>query len=767
MRLSIIKILVVCALVIPTIASAQSVVFPSKGGTGSTTLSGILKGNGTGAVKTAVVGTDYVTGSGSSGNCVKWGANNLLADQGAACGSGGGGSGGGTWSTTTSTVSGTLINYPNNDTDVVTIGSSATTSAEAYFDPNTNTYKLGTFTGPLQALSGIVSASSTLSIFYGGTGATTIGASSTVGLSNGSKIVYYFLSPANFITANISQWTNDSGYLTSLSGAASSTLLSDKNNFSSLNKFTNSSTTIGSIDTLCLTGDLPCRTTWPTGGGSGTVSTSTNETAGQLPYWTTNSGTPAKLGQVATTTVSCSGAAACTQFVAIGGSPVTITGTDTTASSTLLGDNNTFTGKDTFSKASTTQLTLLGQLYDIANLAGTAGQVLMASGGTNAPRWTSTTTFSTGVTYLNGAVTCDTASASVFGCLTAAKFSKFDSATTTAGTGLTFTLSSNTFNVNTSQSISTLSNLTTNGFVTTSGGTGALSVTTLPIGVASGGTGWAAIAAGSIPYGNGASALSTTTAGTSGFILGLNGTTPTWLATTTFSTGLTYLNGNVTADLGTSVDLASEVTGTLPIARGGTNSTAISSRNLVWFDGTAILATSSTLTVGNLIGTTTATSTFLGSIEVATTSATALSIKDQYGSTVLNVNTSSTTGPILDVQSTTSNSGSPFHLFQVDQYGHLTASSTGAVPTLSCTPTNNGSVGANANDVAGEITTGTLSTSCTVTFGSIYTVTPEVLVTGNSTSATAAVTSKSTTAFTVSLSTGLTGDTISYFVIQP
>jgi hypothetical protein len=49
-------------------------------------------------------------------------------------------------------------------------------------------------------------------------------------------------------------------------------------------------------------------------------------------------------------------------------------------------------------------------------------------------------------------------------------------ATTTAGTGLTYT--GNAFNVNTSQNIATLSNLTSNGFVKTSGGTGALSIDT-------------------------------------------------------------------------------------------------------------------------------------------------------------------------------------------------------------------------------------------------------------------------------------------------
>lgn len=59
------------------------------------------------------------------------------------------------------------------------------------------------------------------------------------------------------------------------------------------------------------------------GGGSGTVGTSTVPTVGNLSYWTSN-GFPSLLGTVATTTVSCSGSSSCTPFVAIGGSPITI-----------------------------------------------------------------------------------------------------------------------------------------------------------------------------------------------------------------------------------------------------------------------------------------------------------------------------------------------------------------------------------------------------------------------------------------------------------
>lgn len=78
-----------------SIASANGFAGSSSGGstpalTLSTTITGILKGNGT-AISTATLGTDYVNGSGTSGHCVQWGASNALADAGSACGSGGSG----------------------------------------------------------------------------------------------------------------------------------------------------------------------------------------------------------------------------------------------------------------------------------------------------------------------------------------------------------------------------------------------------------------------------------------------------------------------------------------------------------------------------------------------------------------------------------------------------------------------------------------------------------------------------------------------------
>lgn len=53
---------------------------------------------------------------------------------------GGGGSGGGTWATTTSQVANQNINYPLESTDIVVVGSTASTTAKYRFDPNTSTF---------------------------------------------------------------------------------------------------------------------------------------------------------------------------------------------------------------------------------------------------------------------------------------------------------------------------------------------------------------------------------------------------------------------------------------------------------------------------------------------------------------------------------------------------------------------------------------------------------------------------------------------------
>ena len=161
----------------------------------------------------------------------------------------------------------------------------------------------------------------------------------------------------------------------------------------------------------------------------------------------------------------------------------------------------------------------------------------------------------------------------------------------TDGTGLTW--SSNTLNVDTSQNIATLSNLTSNGFVKTGGGVGTLSVDTTSylsgtVGVANGGTGQTSFGQGWLN-----SDGTTLTSSTSPTVAYLTATSTT--ATSTFprlsittgisilgeyfenfttyvrslftaGTGINISAGSISTTLGTSVDLASEVTGNLPVA---------------------------------------------------------------------------------------------------------------------------------------------------------------------------------------------------------
>lgn len=296
------------------------------------------------------------------------------------------------------------------------------------------------------------------------------------------------------------------------------------------------------------------------GGSAATVATSTHETAGNLAYWTTTSGTPAKLGKVATTTLSGSGAISVTAgAVVIGGSAISVScATCNTSNATVssISTNNGLTGgtittTGTIGLANIAAGTVLGN-----NSAGTtfpsavatstffgtptAGKILSFQNG----KWqgVATTTFASPLSYsaATNQVSCSTcltanqsitlsgdvsgtgstaitttigankvtvgmlatlaansllgnktgatgnvtavATSTLFGTPTPGKVLAYlagkwqAAATTTAGTGLTY--SGGAFNVNTSQSISTLSNLTSNGLIKTSGGTGALSIAT-------------------------------------------------------------------------------------------------------------------------------------------------------------------------------------------------------------------------------------------------------------------------------------------------
>lgn len=263
----------------------------------------------------------------------------------------------------------------------------------------------------------------------------------------------------------------------------------------------------GGTYTLTATSSLGITGTGGGGSGVGTVATSSLETKGGLPYWTTTSGYPATLGSVATTTVSCSGSTSCTDFTVIGSSPVTISSTGGGAGDVVNATGtpgqiaafsaiNTLTSTSTanFSSidaTSTTRASLFETLsigngtsstFAIANAlngllktdgsgsvrvatagtdyqaalgAGTKGQIL-AYLGAGVPTWTATTTFNAPLSYSAGAVSCTNASSGVTGCLTGTDWDTFNGKESALTFGTLLTRSGNTISGSTSPSFKDL-----------------------------------------------------------------------------------------------------------------------------------------------------------------------------------------------------------------------------------------------------------------------------------------------------------------------
>lgn len=115
--------------------------------------------------------------------------------------------------------------------------------------------------------------------------------------------------------------------------------------FGGVSTTTASCTGTASCTTFTVIGNSPITINATAGAGSGNVSTSTNEIAGRLAYWTSNSATPALLGQVATGTVAAGTGISVTAGQAIIGSGLTITNTGVTSiSATAPLVNNLSTG---------------------------------------------------------------------------------------------------------------------------------------------------------------------------------------------------------------------------------------------------------------------------------------------------------------------------------------------------------------------------------------------------------------------------------------
>lgn len=163
------------------------------------------------------------------------------------------------------------------------------------------------------------------------------------------------------------------------SSSPSGILYGDNNSTNSLKTVAIGSNLTFSGGTLSATG----------GSGSGNVATSTAETSGYIPYWTSTGATPATLGSHSGLQYNSS----LSRLTATNASTTSFTATNATTSNLAITDLT----------SGGLAVNALGKVYKAAS-----------------------TTFSNGLTYSGGGTTCDTASVSVFGCLTAANWQTFN-----------------------------------------------------------------------------------------------------------------------------------------------------------------------------------------------------------------------------------------------------------------------------------------------------------------------------------------------------
>lgn len=299
--------------------------------------------------------------------------------------------------------------------------------------------------------------------------------------------------------------------------------------------------------------------------GFGGLSTTTNLTQGFLPYVTGVN----TFGQVATTTASCAGTVSCTPFTVIGASPITLTGSGGGGggSGTVGTSTNETPGALAYWTSNSATPALLGKVSTTTTgysgpftITGTLGALV---GGSNSTiNWTGLATTSQPA---SSNILTSNGGAGVYGTATSS---------IGAGTGLTFSGTAGaqvggtngTYSVNTTQNITTLSNLSS-GTVNSSSGvlynTGTSTPTvTAPITY----SGTLGQFIGGV---SGTFACTSASAGVTGCLTGTDFNTftakqnslgtPTpgfvaafvngaWsgVATTTFSSGLAYAAGNVT-----------------------------------------------------------------------------------------------------------------------------------------------------------------------------------------------------------------------------
>ncbi|HLH93533.1 MAG TPA: hypothetical protein VKW08_00300 [Xanthobacteraceae bacterium] len=349
-----------------------------------------------------------------------------------------------------------------------------------------------------------------LSYQNGGTGTSTAANYGNVLAWNGTN--YQALATSSFgctvscfSSPNISQWTNNSGYLTgnqtvTLSGdvtgsgvtsIATAFNVANSHWWTARQNTTNASTSeLTATSTLWLTAITNCNTTSAlttdangkvacgaisgSGGGVGTIATSGLETAGQIPVFSTTSGYPAKVYSQSTSTPSIGsiltysgtlgnliGGTSGTFSIAsnavtngmlanstihLNGATLTLGDTNdtiTAASSTVLSDNNLFSGNDTFSASTTHQAQV--------NLQGASSTLFTAINAF----------YANGLTSCNGASNALTWNAGAFGC---------NSITASGSASTTLLTDNNTFTGgNLFLASTTIGDSTQNGGLTVSG----------------------------------------------------------------------------------------------------------------------------------------------------------------------------------------------------------------------------------------------------------------------------------------------------------
>lgn len=348
------------------------------------------------------------------------------------------------------------------------------------------------------------------------------------------------------------------------------------------------------------TGTFPINVTGSTISFGG-LSTTTNLTQGFLPYITGVN----TFGQVATTTISCAGTASCTPFVAIGASPVTITGTG--GSGTVTSVTGTYpilsTGGTTpvISTAFGTSTTIgIGNnLFLYTNASGViVGAASSSLSLPNTALQNSAITINGVSTSLGGSntITANTTNALTFnnsgsGASSGTTFNGGSAQTisyNTIGAQPTIALGAGTVNSSASNVLYTTATSTiTNGSGIAYTGTmgsqiGGVSGTLSVAGLS--GTNFSNVGANTVfANGTGASAAPTFVATstffgtpTPGTILAFLNGQNTFVATTTFSSGLAYLNGNVT-----NTGVTSNVAGTGISVSGATDAVTVTNTGVI------------------------------------------------------------------------------------------------------------------------------------------------------------------------------------------